>query len=45
MIAEKVDKLSQMGFIKEMTYPKWIVNIVIMKKVNENDEFASTSST
>ena len=32
-IETKIDKLIEVGFIREVKYPKWIVNIVpIMKK-------------
>ncbi|XP_073109694.1 uncharacterized protein [Elaeis guineensis] len=34
-IAKEVDKLLQVGFIKEMTYSEWIENVIMMKKINE----------
>ena len=33
-IAEEVDKLLKAGFIKEVNYPEWISNVVLVKKVN-----------
>ena len=34
-IAKEVDKLLQVGFIKDTTYPEWIANVIMMKKVNK----------
>ena len=34
-IAEKVVKLQETGFIKEVYYPDWLANVVMVKKVNE----------
>lgn len=31
-IAEEVDKLLKARFIREVTYPDWIVNVVLVKK-------------
>ena len=33
-IEAKVNKLEQAGFIREVQFPKWIVNIVPVKKKN-----------
>ena len=33
-IAEEVDKLLKAGFIKEVNYPDWISNVVLVKKAN-----------
>ena len=33
-IAEEVDKLLKVGFIREVNYPNWISNVVFIKKVN-----------
>ena len=33
-IAEEVDKLLKTGFIREMHYPAWLANIVMVKKPN-----------
>ena len=35
VIDEEVDKLLKAKFIKEAQYPKWITNIVVVKKMNE----------
>ena len=34
LINEEVDKLFQAGAIKEMEYPEWLANVVLVKKVN-----------
>ena len=33
-IAEEVDKLLKIGFIREVNYPNWVSNVVLVKKVN-----------
>lgn len=33
-IAEEVDKLLKARFIREVTYPNWIANVVLVKKSN-----------
>ena len=33
-IAEEVRKLLEAGFIREVYYPKWLANIVMVKKAN-----------
>ena len=33
-IAEEIDKLLKVGFIREVHYPTWIANIVMVKKPN-----------
>ena len=33
-IAKKVEKLLEAGFIKEVFYPKWLTNVVMVKKNN-----------
>ena len=35
MIAEKTRKLLDAGFIKVVTHPKWVANVVLVKKANE----------
>ena len=34
MIVEEVRKLLDVGFIREVYYPNWLANIVIVKKAN-----------
>src|SRR4051812_14172671 len=31
---EEVEKLLQVGFIQEITYPEWLANLVLVKKSN-----------
>ena len=33
-IDQEVDKLSKVRFIKEVYYPKWVANVVMVKKAN-----------
>ena len=33
-IAEEVGKLQEAGFIREVYYPDWLANVVMVKKVN-----------
>ena len=33
-IAKEVGKLQKAGFIKEVYYPDWLANVVMVKKVN-----------
>ena len=33
-IDEEVDKLLEVGFIRETTYPDWLANVVMVKKAN-----------
>ena len=33
-IAEEVRKLLEVGFIREVYYPDWLANVVIVKKAN-----------
>jgi hypothetical protein len=33
-IAEEVEKLVKAGFIREVDYPEWLANVVLMKKSN-----------
>ena len=35
VIDEKVDKLLAAGFIKEANYHNWLINIVMVRKINE----------
>ena len=35
VIDEEVDKLLATGFIREVNYPDWLTNIVMVRKVNE----------
>ena len=34
-IMEKVNKLPAAKFIREVYYPEWLANVVMVKKVNE----------
>ena len=34
VIAEEVEKLLKVGFIREVFYPEWLANVVIVKKNN-----------
>ena len=34
MIAEEVRKLLEAGFIREVYYPEWLANVVMVKKAN-----------
>ena len=33
-IAEEVDKLLKIRFIREVNYPNWVSNVVLVKKAN-----------
>ena len=33
-IAEEVGKLQEVGFIREVYYPNWLANVVMVKKTN-----------
>lgn len=33
-VVEEIDKLLQAGFIKEVQYPNWLANVVMVKKAN-----------
>ena len=35
-IMEEVEKLLTAGFIREVFYPKWLANVVMVKKSNGN---------
>ena len=35
-IAEEVRKLLEVGFIREVYYPDWLANVVMVKKANGN---------
>jgi hypothetical protein len=39
----KVKRLLSAGVIREVTYPEWLANTVMVKKANGNGECASTS--
>ena len=34
VIAEEVGKLQEVGFIREVYYPDWLANVVMVKKAN-----------
>ena len=34
-IAEEVHRLQEVGFIREVYYPDWLTNIVMVKRANE----------
>ena len=38
VVKEEVDELKEAGAIKEVFYPEWLVNTIIVKKKNENGE-------
>lgn len=40
---DEMDKLLVVNFIREVYYPEWLSNIVMVKKANENGECTSTS--
>ena len=42
-IKDKVTRFKQAGAIKEVFYPEWLVNTVVVKKRAKSDEFAWTS--
>ena len=45
-IAEKVHELQEAGFIKEVYYPDWLANVVMVKKATtRNGECAWTLQT
>lgn len=33
-IHDEVDKLLKAGFIREVNYPQWVLNVVMVKKAN-----------
>ena len=33
-VAEEVEKLLEVGFTREVFYPKWLANVVMVKKNN-----------
>jgi hypothetical protein len=33
-VAEEVEKLLKAGFIREVDYPEWLANVVLVKKSN-----------
>lgn len=40
IIEAKIDKLLAAGFIEEVSYSKWLANIVlVVKKINANGEY------
>ena len=43
VITEEVDKLVKTDFIREVMYPNWLANIVLVKKQTINGTCASTS--
>ena len=34
-LEEEVEKLLDVGFIREVQYPEWLANVVMVKKANE----------
>ena len=34
VITEKIKKLLDVGFIREVTHPEWVANVVLVKKAN-----------
>jgi hypothetical protein len=39
----EVKRLLSAGVIREVTYPEWLVNIIMVKKLMENEECALIS--
>ena len=35
LIAEETKKLLDAGFIREVSHPEWLANVVLVKKVND----------
>ena len=44
-VREEVMKLKKAGAIKEVFYPEWLANTVVVKKKSGNGEYAWTSQT
>ena len=44
-IVEEVQKLQEASFIREVYYPDWLVNVVMVKKLAENGGCVWTSPT
>ena len=38
-IKQEVDKLLVAGFFHEVDYPKWLVNVVLIKKATRSDGY------
>ena len=39
IIRIEIDKLLEAGFIREVSYPDWFANVVVVPKKKENGEF------
>ena len=39
VIQNEIDKLLEAGFIREVSYPDWFANVVVVPKKKENGEF------
>lgn len=44
-ITEEVEKLLDVGFIKELQYPEWLANVVLVKNPTTNGICVLTSPT
>ena len=44
-VTDKVTKLLTAGFIREVYYPEWLANIILVNKANESEECVWTSRT
>ena len=40
IIQVEVDNLLKVGFIREVKYPKWLANVVVVPKKEESGEYA-----
>ena len=43
VIQAEVDNLLKTGFIREIKYPKWLANVVVVPKKVENGEYVWTT--
>ena len=44
-VAEEIRKLLEAGFIREVYYPNWLANVVMVKRIMESGGCALTSRT
>lgn len=42
-VVEEIEKLLEAGFIREVFYPEWLANVVMVKKNKASGECMSTS--
>ena len=43
VVMDEVNKLLAANFIREVYYPKWLANVIMVKKANGNGEYVLTS--